>query len=401
MENFKEILLNEEYENFLNAVDEARDKIEDAKKEKNRELTDEEINEIVEVLHNNVGERTKLLREIINEEQAEERNKIPYACLNQDNYIKSVASIEYDSVSGESKVIDSNPAESNNVTVSDMINDNVELKLAKASEESMTKVLNDFGVNDEEDVRLFIKILNKHKAGEKIEYLELPSFAKEMVDSLCELNKTVSKPRAIKDALNFILNEMNIEQEFVDFQEALKKEMNIPGMMDMYAGFLRDSMEIKLLETADKIESEDKDKAEILRKISREFTGTYKFTKILNEIENNTKNYRKLDKDIKKYSQFCRNFNYKYMNNKLVINDINLVYDILTRVSNYSEDTIKKFIILFTKICMNYSPENVIEHTYMYYTIKNILSLSFTNEEDSDFIRELKDNLYNVLDKLS
>ena len=49
---------------------------------------------------------------------------------------------------------------------------------------------------------------------------------------------------------------------------------------------------------------------------------------------------------------------------------------------------------------MNYIPDNIINHTYMYYTIKNILSLSFI-DEDTDFTLELKDNLYNVLDKLS
>lgn len=393
----KDKIINEEYDNLLNTIEDAKEKIAEVRDSKGEELTDEEINDIVSVLHENVGERTKKLREIMND--SEECN-IPYACLNQDNYEKSVASIEYDTLSGESKVIDSNPKKSNNVTVSDMLDDNVELKLVEASEESMKSVMEDMGVKDLDEINLFIKVLKKHRNKEKVDYMELPKLAREMVDSLHRGDKTMTKPKAIKITLDYMLKEVDFEQEFVDFQEALKKEMNIPGLMDMYSEFLRESMEIKLLDTADKIESEDKDKAESLRAISREFTETYKFTRMLDEINNNTKNFRRLDKDISKYSQFCRNFNYKYMNNKLVINDINLVYDVLHKVTDYSDDTIKKFIILFAKICMNYIPDNIINHTYMYYTIKNILSLSFI-DEDTDFTLELKDNLYNVLDKLS
>lgn len=69
------------------------------------------------------------------------------------------------------------------------------------------------------------------------------------------------------------------------------------------------------------------------------------------------------------------NFNRKYFNHRLNINDIRATPNVLNRHIKNNEEGVYKFCIAFCKYCLNFSPDNPAEHVIMYYFVKNILVL--------------------------
>ena len=60
-------------------------------------------------------------------------------------------------------------------------------------------------------------------------------------------------------------------------------------------------------------------------------------------------------------------------------------------------DDIYKFAILLCKHCENLDPTNVVDASYMYYLVRNIIALKYTNETKTDFSAQLINNICNVI----
>ena len=65
---------------------------------------------------------------------------------------------------------------------------------------------------------------------------------------------------------------------------------------------------------------------------------------------------------------------------------------------------IKKFFILFYKYTLNFNPSVVEEHTFMYYTIMNIITLNFLDlyekEDENEFLVKVKNGVMNVINTI-
>jgi hypothetical protein len=125
-------------------------------------------------------------------------------------------------------------------------------------------------------------------------------------------------------------------------------------------------------------------------------------------IRNHKIKIRKID--IEKYDKVVREFNYKYINSKL---NINLASDLVLCIPRHlatssrkispdkiTPQTVVAFVVAFCKYCSNFSSENVVEHTFMYYFIKNILRLDVTppGEAPSQFAQDLVDRITDILE---
>ena len=103
-------------------------------------------------------------------------------------------------------------------------------------------------------------------------------------------------------------------------------------------------------------------------------------------------------------------FNYKYTlrkNKKLIIKDMSNVPMILLRVVNksgqdrtFTMDDVYQYVMLLCEVCKNYSPDNPVEHQFMYYSVNNIIALDFVEMEKSEFNKELIQNIVKVIDKI-
>ena len=58
---------------------------------------------------------------------------------------------------------------------------------------------------------------------------------------------------------------------------------------------------------------------------------------------------------------------------------------------------IKKFCVLITKTCEGKDSTNVMDAAYMYYLLRNIITLKLTHEAKTDFAVELINNICDVI----
>lgn len=73
------------------------------------------------------------------------------------------------------------------------------------------------------------------------------------------------------------------------------------------------------------------------------------------------------------------------------------VFEFGDKVVYPTEEDIKKFIILITKSCESKDPLSVIDASYMYYMMRNIIMLKHTQEAKTDFAAELISNIIETI----
>lgn len=350
-------------------------------------MTEEQINEVTRVLQENISDDVKHLREINDA-------PFPHNTINKPELVEAEALVEINPVTGEQTVIGLASSKSeNDVTISDIVDgtDEEMLESIAIKEETYSK-LNQYGLTNEETEQ-FTSVILRRLQGEKFSiYKELPMKIKNIVRSMCGSNNINQLQACSEIVVDQFISELKIEQEFVDFQDSLKKEIGGLDMMNIYDEYQKETMG-KLLEKADEIEASEPEKAKTLREIYDAFEDSYNFTTMVKAIHENWKEARRLDKEIKKYDRYCVEFNYKYKNSKFKINDITLVAHSLDRaLKDYSVSIseIKKFVVLFCRITRNMSPDNIVEHSYMYYTIKNILALDYMKIDSEAYNKTVK-----------
>lgn len=387
--------------------------------ESNDKLSDENIEEITETLKENLSEESKSMREIREEFEKVRENpeilgidisnnsdqvsigsvKNPYAVKKELELKIDKALVEINPVTGERKIC-FDPDIDKHVSISDM-QANVNNTNVIITDEQK-EALKDYGFSNDDALKFF-NLVNRYKSGEKFSiYNEMPESMKQMVRNLCAevgLNR-VAIQTAAKDVLEYFINSMNIEQEIMDLNTAIKKELNIPNMMEMYADHLKEKMEVDLMRIAESTEKDNPEKAELLKSIVQAFKDSYTLSR-QKELLKDEILLRKLNKWIKKYDRYCMEFNFKNKDTKVKIKDISMIAPVLDRVlskEEYNYDDIRKYVVLLCEICKNMRPDKMAEHTFMYYSIQHIVALDYVDIEKSQFNKELLNNIKEVLD---
>lgn len=82
--------------------------------------------------------------------------------------------------------------------------------------------------------------------------------------------------------------------------------------------------------------------------------------------------------DLEKPSRIFDQFNAKYYKHKYNINDISMCPGILDR--HFVDHLMNlKICVAFCKYCLNKNPDNITDHTFMYYFIRNIIAMDRLN----------------------
>lgn len=334
----------------------------------NTELTDEQIDSIVQVLKEN--------RENNKKDDNVDDKSIPYNTLQKDGLISDYANVSIDNVTGE--------------------------RIIKPIEEKESReykdILADYGLSEKDSIEL-LNIIMRYRKGEKFSiYNEMPDSIKLMIRNVAGTTNMNEIQQCSKIVLEQFCNSLEIDKEFDNLQEEISKELGSMNIMNIYDTNLRQIMEVDLINKAKEIQDKDEESALKIIKVSEAFTKSYTFEPLIEAFKNNEKCTRRLDKEVKKYKRYCDEFNYKYLNSKYTINNIQLVAHTLKRVlTDVEEECIMRFIVLFCRYTMNMNNEIPHEHVYMYYTIKNILSLDFLTETDEMYV-EVKTNITKVID---
>lgn len=331
----------------------------------NIKLTEEQIDQVVETLEDSKSEKSNVLEEIINTESPKEdmeKIEIQVAVDPETGEETNLGFIE-----NIMKEHDITLEDINNVDISDFDNMKITKEMLLNSE-----IASDEEVPEEQILEL-LSFIERYESGEKFSlYNSMPEFLKKGVDKLyAEGRGQLKRGEIAKIVVDQMISEIKMDQAFLDLNEAIKNELKIPSLSDLYTEFIKENFEEKLLEIADQVEEENPEKAKMLRGVSDTYKKTYTFEVLRDALSN--RKVRQFIKDTSKFKKMCRKFNDKYINSKFKISSVDMCYGAIhSAIPELSDEYIKKFIMLFCKTCENMNPDDLNDHVFMYYTIQNI-----------------------------
>ena len=274
------------------------------------------------------------------------------------------------------------------------IKKNVELT-EDSVKESIQSLFPDFKLTE---FKTFMDVLNRYRKGEKFSYYNaLPESIKKQVDNI--IGYAEIGFATVKEARNYlvcsifdqVIQDNYTNTMFMDLNKSIEESYkqlydDTKDQFSSYNNNQRDMIEHKFLEEADKIEKDEPEKAENLRNMSKMFTESYTYDEMYKLYENTGKlKVKKIEID--KFKRTCSEWCAKYKDHKFIINNVYDIYPVIKSEFegyDYDDDTIKKFVVVFIKYTRNMNPDNLSEHTFMFYFIKNILLLKYHNEEDKN-----------------
>lgn len=264
-----------------------------------------------------------------------------------------------------------------------------------------------------EDVLDLIKVAKRYKDGEEFSiYNALPEGIKKVIkmeSAASGVNATSLNLFAKMLIEEFCVEvfDVTMEKEAIDFNVALKQALNIPDITQLYEGYIREKMEVELIQKADALQEEFPNGAAVLRRCSEAFTDSYTLTRMRAAITGKTR--RKLYKDNEFYNRYCNEFNASIKGSKFRINDVfelGRVLDKLSPIIGIDKEDVLMFVILFCKTCVHLDSNDTADALFMYYSIRNILNMEHhglvgeEKNEPDEFDQTLINNIASLINDI-
>ena len=284
--------------------------------------------------------------------------------------------------------------------------------------ELSASIKKEYNLSDE-DAAYTVELLKKVQKKEEFTYYEslpdsLKKYCRILLSAEAESNiPTTARLNAIAfELLNTITSEVAADKFTIDVSDIIDSEIKKSGadLSSIYEGMIIGKAD-KLREAADKTEAEGhQDAAATLRKMADACEESYMMTGFVGAIKNHKIKIRKID--IEKPQKVVRDFNHKYEDSKIGINNVwDLSFCIPRNLSRASEkvdpdkitmNTIKAFIVGFCRYCDPMKITNIEDHIFMYYFIKNLLYLDTTapGAAFSEFGQQLIDRVKSILETI-
>lgn len=272
----------------------------------------------------------------------------------------------------------------------------------KVTDEDIANNLKDnINLTDGEALEL-VGIIRRLKANEKFSvFSTLPEKMKNYIRKMAMENNIKDQAQINSFARVFMeqfVAQAELDKAFIDYEEAIKKELNIPSVEYMYYEYTTADKMDKIKEKAKELEEIDPEKAAILNNVYASFESSYTYDRVIDMINNNRKVRSRLKADIVKYNRFCEDFIYKFKNSKFNIHDISMMRGVLTRkVKDLSSDEITMFCNCIWKSIEDVDITSVADSMYAYFIIKNILSLDHIGDGKTDFSEKMVENIHEVV----
>lgn len=265
------------------------------------------------------------------------------------------------------------------------------------------------------DLDKLVELANRVKNKEKFSYYSsMPQSVKDLINETIGVEMGSKMGSFIKEGRNYIagsilqdiVNDATQEVAYNDLQKsiaAIKGEGAREMKKDSYWTDVKRYLMFGTLEKADKLREEGKtEQADRYEAVHDAFIESYMMTDMLDMYSRGKIRVRKID--VEKFKKTCNSFNFKYQNSTNVINDITQVIMILDRYADkrFDLDIIKEFICVFIKYTdiKNMKADDIVDHTFMYNWIFNIITLDMYNKEDEfsvEFHDQLISNINNFL----
>ena len=410
-------------EAFDKLMNQSEVKIEDPAKP----LTEEQVKKISDSIENVVdGDTQKIIDSLPSNNGVEQAPYNVLADVGKGSDQSVTAAVSINPVTGVSQVDHIIPDEENEDDIPEAnLDDYLDMTAYETDKMNLDNITisdsirKEYDLSDQDVVHLMSLLKRVQKKEEFSYYNELPEGLKKFCKAVAimepECNGIVTKQMLntiALNALNTLLNEIAADEFVADISDVIDTEIKKSGadLSAIYEGMIIGKSE-KLREAADKaVEEGHEDTAATLRKMADACEESYMMTGFADAVKNHKLKIRKID--IEKPQKVVRDFNTKYENSKIAINNVwDLTYCIPRHLAEASTppspdkittDTISAFVVAFCQYCRNMKNTNVEEHIFMYYFIKNILYLDTTapGAEFSKFGQELIDRIKEILETI-
>ena len=263
------------------------------------------------------------------------------------------------------------------------------------------------------------KVVDKFKVfkitGKKFSFFNsMPQPIKDQIIKLLGTNQLTVTGNTTKEARNYasacLMNaiiEVNVGEAIQDDLNQSVAKMNKELSQDNMWGETRRYFSNDLNELIAKLEEGGcAEQADRGRAVQKSFIQSCTYEEMFDEIKSGKLKYRKID--LEDFDKTCKKFNSQYEESTNVITDVAQAWPALCRNTNIQStpELYKEFICLFIAYCRKHNLEanNIIDHTFMYYFIQNIITLEFynpENKEDVKFHDDIVANIQRVIDYLS
>ena len=379
------------------------------------ELTENQIDTIVKIAEEGLTPELKKLRDIQN-------GIIPAELLAEEESLPTNQYAKIDAVTGEIVGFGEFDTETDlEKELADV--DTSEIEAAMEKEENVEAAIKStYGAEDVdiETLHEIMDLMKKRKAGERIYYNDLPiDFQRRIMQTISSEsngayigNKEIRNQmaEAVIDNIIAELLQGEMNKTIVDLQNSVNTYMTkeLGEMVNTSRAQQHKIMAEQLPVLASKAKQDDPEKADMLLKIHDAYMQAYTLDDMFDSYCHGKPKIKKID--IEKIQKLYYTFNHKYDTSKWQIRDVAMLAPILDRNIDKSidMDDILTFIAIFIKYTdmKKMTPENIWDHTFMYYTVFNIASLDVytkvegLEDKDVEFYEGFLKNLDKFFDEI-
>lgn len=262
----------------------------------------------------------------------------------------------------------------------------------EVNKDIISKIVGSGQISNFDDIQTITSMIKRRMNGESVNaYKEFPSSIKQMLvtANVNSAGNMYVNNQILKSAANLLLDNLTEEykksaNEFVDLEIML---VNFNKGASAIVDDTSKELGSMMMDT-DTVRKQSIDAAIENCKTSGNLEGVEKLEKMKSSIDDayNLDDFIEFCKhvkikkfDLEKPSRVYSNFINKYTNHKNNITDIRICPDILDRHIKSDHVSNVKLCLAFCKYTMNMSPDNVNDHTFMYYFIRNIITLDRLN----------------------
>ena len=141
----------------------------------------------------------------------------------------------------------------------------------------------------------------------------------------------------------------------------------------------------------------------IYRGVANSFVQSYTYEDMLKAYHDGKLKVKQIQ--IQKFERTLSEFDFKYSKVNVGIDTLAAIVPIIGRMvaDAASETAVKKFVCIFVNYTRNMKPDNIVDHIFMYYFIKHIIStvhFDHSNETEVKFYGELTERIVDTIKML-
>lgn len=263
----------------------------------------------------------------------------------------------------------------------------------------------------DQDIIKIMNLMNDYKKDKTIDvFNRLPKKIQNMITNhiakqgipfnvATNVRKTIAK-----ELLDELIFDISINNYQVELNEQIEKVFGTmrDEIRDMSIKNTKDQID-KFTKVEPELREKDSEKADRLLLIIDGMKNSFSYDKLYTAVkEKKIGRIRKID--LEKPKKIYDKFNRLYETSVYNIYDMNMLPSILRKLlpDNISDEKIHRFLISFCKYCENNNlkPDVLEEHSFMYYTVLNIvlLSLGTKSLEEDEYAKEITENIIKVME---